>query len=64
MCNESRKRWRRSGLIAHRHPKDALSASFAEHHDCGQATNRMPRLVRTGEPWRDLAANLFDGNGS
>ncbi|GLW95274.1 ADP-ribosylglycohydrolase family protein [Actinokineospora globicatena] len=48
--------------------QDALAASFAEHHDFdrgyGPAVNRMLRLVRTGEPWRDLAANLFDGNGS
>lgn len=48
--------------------QDALAASFAAHHDVergyGPATNRMLRLVRDGEPWRDLARASFGGHGS
>ncbi|MFH7598482.1 ADP-ribosylglycohydrolase family protein [Streptomyces racemochromogenes] len=56
-------------LAAHgRIDQDALAASFAEHHDFdrgyGPAVNRMLRLVREGEDWRTLAAELFNGQGS
>ncbi|WP_026426194.1 ADP-ribosylglycohydrolase family protein [Actinokineospora inagensis] len=56
-------------LNAHGHiDQDALATSFAEHHDFdrgyGPSVNRMLRLIRTGEPWRDLAAAVFDGAGS
>ncbi|MBT2407344.1 MULTISPECIES: ADP-ribosylglycohydrolase family protein [unclassified Streptomyces] len=48
--------------------QDALAASFAHHHDFdrgyGPAVNRMLRLVREGEDWRTLAAELFNGQGS
>jgi ADP-ribosylglycohydrolase len=49
--------------------QDALAASFAEHHDFdrgyGPAVNRMLRLIRQeGCDWRELAASLFDGQGS
>jgi ADP-ribosylglycohydrolase len=48
--------------------QDALAASFAEHHDFdrgyGPAVNRMLRLVREGGSWRQLAGELFDGQGS
>ncbi|MFF5720414.1 ADP-ribosylglycohydrolase family protein [Streptomyces buecherae] len=48
--------------------QDALAASFAEHHDFdrgyGPAVNRMLRLVREGADWRELAAALFNGQGS
>ncbi|AZM91618.1 MULTISPECIES: ADP-ribosylglycohydrolase family protein [Streptomyces] len=48
--------------------QDALAASFADHHDFdrgyGPAVNRMLRLVREGEDWRTLAAELFNGQGS
>ncbi|GDY77998.1 hypothetical protein SAV31267_074830 [Streptomyces avermitilis] len=48
--------------------QDALARSFAEHHDFdrgyGPSMNRLLRLVRQGEPWRDLAAGLFEGQGS
>ncbi|GAB3407881.1 ADP-ribosylglycohydrolase family protein [Flindersiella endophytica] len=48
--------------------QDQLAASFAEHHDFdrgyGPAMNRLLRLVREGDPWRALAAGLFDGQGS
>ncbi|MER6213774.1 ADP-ribosylglycohydrolase family protein [Streptomyces sp. NPDC001674] len=56
-------------LAAHgRIDQDALAASFAEHHDFdrgyGPAVNRMLRLIREGEDWRTLAAELFNGQGS
>lgn len=56
-------------LAAHgRIDQDALASSFAEHHDFdrgyGPAVNRMLRLVREGEDWRTLAAELFNGQGS
>ena len=56
-------------LAAHgRIDQDALARSFAEHHDFdrgyGPAVNRLLRLVREGEDWRELAAGLFDGRGS
>jgi ADP-ribosylglycohydrolase len=48
--------------------QDRLAASFADHHDFdrgyGPAVNRMLRLVREGGAWRELAGNLFDGQGS
>ncbi|MFG3260261.1 ADP-ribosylglycohydrolase family protein [Streptomyces sp. NPDC048172] len=49
--------------------QDALAASFAEHHDFdrgyGPAVNRMLRLIRQeGADWSELAAALFDGEGS
>ncbi|MFG2881681.1 ADP-ribosylglycohydrolase family protein [Streptomyces sp. NPDC048297] len=56
-------------LAAHqRIDQDALARSFAEHHDFdrgyGPAVNRLLRLVREGEDWRELAAGLFKGQGS
>ncbi|MFI6353671.1 ADP-ribosylglycohydrolase family protein [Streptomyces sp. NPDC050743] len=56
-------------LAAHgRVDQDALARSFAEHHDFdrgyGPAVNRLLRLVREGEDWRELAAGLFAGRGS
>ncbi len=49
--------------------QDALARSFAEHHDFdrgyGPAVNRMLRLIRQEDgDWRELAAGLFDGQGS
>ncbi|WP_084700582.1 ADP-ribosylglycohydrolase family protein [Streptacidiphilus anmyonensis] len=48
--------------------QDALARAFAERHDFdrgyGPAMNRMLRLVRQGGEWRELAAGLFDGQGS
>ncbi len=49
--------------------QDALARSFAEHHDFdrgyGPAVNRVLRLIRQeGADWRELAAALFDGQGS
>ncbi|MFI2372309.1 ADP-ribosylglycohydrolase family protein [Streptomyces sp. NPDC018833] len=56
-------------LVEHdRIEQDALARSFAEHHDFdrgyGPAVNRMLRLVREGGDWRELAAALFQGQGS
>ncbi|MCM2425719.1 ADP-ribosylglycohydrolase family protein [Streptomyces sp. RKAG337] len=57
-------------LAAHgRIDQDALAMSFAEHHDFdrgyGPAVNRMLRLIRQeGADWRELAAGLFNGQGS
>ncbi|MEU6608917.1 ADP-ribosylglycohydrolase family protein [Streptomyces shenzhenensis] len=52
----------------HRIDQDALARSFAAHHDFdrgyGPAVNRLLRLVREGHDWRELAAGLFDGQGS
>ncbi|GHH96113.1 ADP-ribosylglycohydrolase family protein [Streptomyces capillispiralis] len=52
----------------HRIDQDALARSFATHHDFdrgyGPAVNRLLRLVREGGDWRELAAALFDGQGS
>jgi ADP-ribosylglycohydrolase len=52
----------------HRVDQDALARSFAEHHDFdrgyGPAVNRLLRLVREGGDWRELAAELFNGQGS
>ncbi|MEU0195630.1 ADP-ribosylglycohydrolase family protein [Streptomyces afghaniensis] len=52
----------------HRIDQDALARSFAEHHDFdrgyGPAVNRLLRLVREGGDWRELAAELFNGQGS
>ncbi|MFI5687456.1 ADP-ribosylglycohydrolase family protein [Streptomyces sp. NPDC051636] len=52
----------------HRIDQDALAHSFAHHHDFdrgyGPAVNRLLRLVREGEDWRELAAGLFKGQGS
>ncbi|MDF9816088.1 ADP-ribosylglycohydrolase family protein [Streptomyces sp. SPB162] len=49
--------------------QDALAMSFAEHHDFdrgyGPAVNRVLRLIRQeGADWRELAAGLFNGQGS
>ncbi|MET3984990.1 ADP-ribosylglycohydrolase family protein [Streptomyces sp. PvR034] len=48
--------------------QDALATSFAEHHDFdrgyGPAVNRMLRLVREGQDWRELSSALFNGQGS
>ncbi|ANW21814.1 ADP-ribosylglycohydrolase family protein [Streptomyces clavuligerus] len=48
--------------------QDALARSFAERHDFdrgyGPAVNRMLRLIREGGDWRELAAALFNGQGS
>jgi ADP-ribosylglycohydrolase len=49
--------------------QDALARSFAEHHDFdrgyGPAVGRMLRLIRhEGGDWRELAAGLFNGQGS
>ncbi|WP_328659615.1 ADP-ribosylglycohydrolase family protein [Streptomyces sp. NBC_00334] len=48
--------------------QDALALSFARHHDFdrgyGPAVNRLLRLVREGGDWRELAAALFNGQGS
>lgn len=56
-------------LVTHgRIDQDALARSFAEHHDFdrgyGPAVNRMLRLIRQGGDWRELAAGLFQGQGS
>ncbi|MFK8910862.1 ADP-ribosylglycohydrolase family protein [Streptomyces sp. YS-3] len=56
-------------LAAHgRIDQDRLARSFAEHHDFdrgyGPAVNRMLRLIREGGDWRELAAELFNGQGS
>ncbi|MDT9690426.1 ADP-ribosylglycohydrolase family protein [Streptomyces sp. P9(2023)] len=56
-------------LVRHeRIDQDALARSFAEHHDFdrgyGPAVNRMLRLIREGADWRELAAALFNGQGS
>ncbi|MGW0563986.1 ADP-ribosylglycohydrolase family protein [Streptomyces sp. NPDC003016] len=56
-------------LAAHgRIDQDALARSFAGHHDFdrgyGPAVNRMLRLIRGGGDWRELAAALFNGQGS
>ncbi|MCI3271913.1 ADP-ribosylglycohydrolase family protein [Streptomyces cylindrosporus] len=52
----------------HRIDQDALAHSFAEHHDFDRgyspAVNRLLRLVREGGDWRELAAALFNGQGS
>ncbi|MEV4044745.1 ADP-ribosylglycohydrolase [Streptomyces ambofaciens] len=52
----------------HRIDQDALALSFARHHDFdrgyGPAVNRLLRLVREGGDWRELAAALFNGQGS
>ncbi|ARF64717.1 hypothetical protein B1H20_27480 [Streptomyces violaceoruber] len=52
----------------HRVDQDALTRSFAEHHDFdrgyGPAVNRMLRLVREGGDWRELSSALFNGQGS
>ncbi|OII63456.1 hypothetical protein BJP40_24225 [Streptomyces sp. CC53] len=58
-----------SVLAAHgRIDQDSLARSFAEHHDFdrgyGPAVNRMLRLIREGGDWRELAAALFQGQGS
>ncbi|MEW2131637.1 ADP-ribosylglycohydrolase family protein [Streptomyces sp. NPDC005435] len=58
-----------SVLAAHdRVHQDALAHSFAHHHDFdrgyGPAVNRLLRLVREGGDWRELAARLFQGQGS
>src|SRR3954471_11462529 len=54
--------------VHHRIDQDALAHSFAEHHDFdrgyGPAVNRMLRQVREGGDWRELAAALFNGQGS
>ncbi|MEI5007595.1 ADP-ribosylglycohydrolase family protein [Streptomyces sp. NPDC087659] len=56
-------------LVSHsRIDQDALALSFADHHDFdrgyGPAVNRMLRLIREGGDWRELASELFNGQGS
>lgn len=56
-------------LVAHhRIDQDVLARSFAEHHDVdrgyGPAVSRLLRLVREGGDWRELAAAIFNGQGS
>ncbi|MFJ4786772.1 ADP-ribosylglycohydrolase family protein [Streptomyces sp. NPDC088794] len=56
-------------LAAHRRiDQDALARSFAVRHDFdrgyGPAVNRLLRLVREGGDWRELSAQLFNGQGS
>ncbi|MER7815768.1 ADP-ribosylglycohydrolase family protein [Streptomyces sp. NPDC096153] len=56
-------------LVSHsRIDQDALVLSFADHHDFdrgyGPAVNRMLRLIREGGDWRELASELFNGQGS
>ena len=56
-------------LAAHRRiDQDELARSFAVHHDFdrgyGPAVNRLLRLIREGGDWRELAAALFNGQGS
>ncbi|WP_169794518.1 ADP-ribosylglycohydrolase family protein, partial [Streptomyces prasinus] len=56
-------------LASHRRiDQDALAQSFARHHDFdrgyGPAVGRLLRLVREGGDWRELAAGLFNGQGS
>ncbi|GAA2157625.1 hypothetical protein GCM10009760_59940 [Kitasatospora kazusensis] len=45
-----------------------LAQSFARRHDFdrgyGPAMNRLLRQIREGGSWRELAAGLFDGQGS
>ncbi|MFH9013606.1 ADP-ribosylglycohydrolase family protein [Streptomyces sp. NPDC017943] len=52
----------------HRIDQDALARSFAEHHDAdrgyGPAVGRLLGRVREGGDWRELAAALFNGQGS
>jgi ADP-ribosylglycohydrolase len=52
----------------HHIDQDAFARSSAEHHDFdrgyGPAVNRLLRLVREGGDWRELAAALFNGQGS
>ncbi|GGX27198.1 ADP-ribosylglycohydrolase family protein [Streptomyces lomondensis] len=54
--------------VHHRIDQDALARSFAEHHDFdrgyGPSVNRLLRLVGEGGDWRELAAGLFNGQGS
>ncbi|MFE9256818.1 ADP-ribosylglycohydrolase family protein [Streptomyces sp. NPDC006879] len=56
-------------LVAHgRIDQDALASSFADRHNVdrgyGPAVNRMLRLIREGGDWRELAAEMFNGQGS
>lgn len=56
-------------LVGHdRIDQDVLARSFADHHDFdrgyGPAVNRLLRLVREGGDWRELASELFKGQGS
>ncbi|MFG2196919.1 ADP-ribosylglycohydrolase family protein [Streptomyces sp. NPDC048639] len=56
-------------LVEHgRIDQDALARAFADHHDVdrgyGPAVNRMLRLIREGGDWRELASELFNGQGS
>lgn len=56
---------RRGGEI----DEDALAASFAHRFDAGRMygpamLHRYFPRVRAGEPWREVAAGLFDGQGS
>ncbi|MHA6759536.1 ADP-ribosylglycohydrolase family protein [Streptacidiphilus sp. PAMC 29251] len=48
--------------------QEQLVHSFAQRHDFdrgyGPAMNRLLRLVRQGGSWRELAAGLFEGQGS
>jgi len=48
--------------------QDSLSKSFAEHYAAdrgyGPAMHRLLSRIGEGESWRDVAPNLFDGQGS
>lgn len=48
--------------------QNELAASFAQHHDFdrgyGPGMNRLLRQIREGGAWRNLAVDLFDGQGS
>ncbi|MFB8245874.1 ADP-ribosylglycohydrolase family protein [Streptomyces sp. NPDC055952] len=52
----------------HRIDQDTLARFFAEHHDAdrgyGPAVGRLLQRVREGGDWRELAAALFNGQGS
>jgi ADP-ribosylglycohydrolase len=52
----------------HRIDQDALAQSFVRHHDIlrgyGAGTTHLLRGIREGGDWRELAAGLFNGQGS
>jgi ADP-ribosylglycohydrolase len=48
--------------------QDKLAQSFAQRYDrdrgYGPAMHRLLTQIRDGEPWKKVASNLFDGQGS
>jgi ADP-ribosylglycohydrolase len=48
--------------------QDVLARSFAERYSMdrgyGPAMHRLLRLITEGEPWREVAGDLFEGQGS